>query len=1468
MKVREFRSVAEAAPALLDALAKGGNVARDSLKKMSQDGLLTTKFVAEALQSTMLDLTRATADIPVTVGQAFQNTKTGFAFFVNELNKTYGITQTFSDLLQQVTKVFIGLGDALASGQVKEFTNNLGIAVGVAGGLATTLYILSVANNAANFSLINYAKNLRIVTGLQAAFNLVVAANPYVLAVAAITGIVTALFSMRKSLVEVSGASVTIGNLIASTFDAIKERVGGAIIFVSDSYKKVYSTLSDVFSSLFNFLSETIAGKLLRKLVDAFTNTIKALVGIGARFAKALGLDELSKSFNEYVSDLGQDIVIGAVVRDSKLGKGQFEKPFGGSDNTPAADTKANEERDRFLKQQQEFQKNYAAETALLTLVNQELAKGLSLEEARLEAQKTVDTQKALSMGVTQAQINQQYALRDAIKATEEAEKAIQKQKEFNQKAQEDFYKKEADFLKPEKLEIGDLFGDASKSAGALINVFDTINKQQEEYNELLADAVVYNKDVTNIEKQRSKNELRNIGSILGATKGFFKEKSAGYKVLSAAEKAFRAFELAETVKNFAIKMGFINAETGAYIAGSVTKKATEAGFTAFTVVQKGIQAAASGVAALASSMAGLPFPLNLAAFAATAGLLASIGLNLSGGGKAKGRFAPTNEGTGTVFGDSEAKSESIKRSIDLLAENSKIELPITSAMLRSLQNIEANIGGLTNLVIRSGGAGEKLAAGVNRSKDYTKQGAAVGATIGAFVGGALGSLVGGALGSVVGSLFSTKVKVKGQGFFGGDQKLGDILSEGFNLQEYVDIQKKKKSFGITTKTSNSTKFSAADDAIERQFSLIFAGFYDSIKLAALPLGENLDLVTNRLDNFVVSIGKINLKGLKGAEIQEKLEAVFGAAADSIAQAAIPGLEDFQKVGEGYFETVVRVSSGIEQAAQALREFGVAAVNFKDVINKQGNVSVEIVRQSLLNKEIASQIITRQTGSITVDRTTQANANKAVQDTINTLTAAGFKNIAVTPEFVTTTTREFIGSFGTLLRAVSAPAKQAQAVFGELFTGLVERVGSNFFTTITAVSGEIDFAYDVVSTKLTGIGDIIKSFTGDSVEELVSLVKELYNLRDLQRGFGVVVADVSVAMIQAAGSFDAFKDGVESFYENFTTPQEKIASQTNILTREFARLGLQLPATRDAYKNLVLTAANNTTVAGQEMYGSLIRLSPLFVELREAIEDVGGSAEDVGQSLNDVAKNLYQTIADARSKALTPTQSVDFLLGQFREAQALALSQNGQALATTAGDINSQINPLLEAIKEVYASGTTAQRLIDEVLGGAKAVADRAATEAFTFQDESLRLLQVQVNELEAIRIAIQSGMYSPQNIVASAMGNVFSSGNVVPFAKGGAFTNSIVSSPTLAPMALFGEETPEAIMPLARGSDGSLGVRIVGGGSSSAGVESKLDESNRQSAALVRLQQEANKRIIEKLSAMEERLGGLESAARLEAAS
>jgi hypothetical protein len=72
-----------------------------------------------------------------------------------------------------------------------------------------------------------------------------------------------------------------------------------------------------------------------------------------------------------------------------------------------------------------------------------------------------------------------------------------------------------------------------------------------------------------------------------------------------------------------------------------------------------------------------------------------------------------------------------------------------------------------------------------------------------------------------------------------------------------------------------------------------------------------------------------------------------------------------------------------------------------------------------------------------------------------------------------------------------------------------------------------------------------------------------------------------------------------------------------------------------------------------------------------------------------------------------------------------------------------------------------------------------------------------------------------------NAIGNAFTSAGITRFAKGGAFTNQVIDTPTLFRFAKgtqlgeLGEAGPEAILPLKRNNAGQLGVVAAGGGGS-----------------------------------------------------
>jgi len=161
-------------------------------------------------------------------------------------------------------------------------------------------------------------------------------------------------------------------------------------------------------------------------------------------------------------------------------------------------------------------------------------------------------------------------------------------------------------------------------------------------------------------------------------------------------------------------------------------------------------------------------------------------------------------------------------------------------------------------------------------------------------------------------SLFGKSVSVTGSGISANSQMLKDIMDQGFQGQYYADVQTKKKAFGFSYSTSTSTQYSQLDSELKQQFSAIFRSVGNTVMTAADLLQVETSAVNKRLQEYVVSIGRIDLKNLSGEQIAEKLEAVFGAESDRIARAAIGGFESIQKVGEGYFETLSRVAAQFE----------------------------------------------------------------------------------------------------------------------------------------------------------------------------------------------------------------------------------------------------------------------------------------------------------------------------------------------------------------------------------------------------------------------------------------------------------------------------------------------------------------------------------------------------------------------------
>ena len=128
---------------------------------------------------------------------------------------------------------------------------------------------------------------------------------------------------------------------------------------------------------------------------------------------------------------------------------------------------------------------------------------------------------------------------------------------------------------------------------------------------------------------------------------------------------------------------------------------------------------------------------------------------------------------------------------------------------------------------------------------------------------------------------------------------------------------------------------------------------------------------------------------------------------------------------------------------------------------------------------------------------------------------------------------------------------------------------------------------------------------------------------------------------------------------------------------------------------------------------------------------------------------------------------------------------------------------------------TTLRRAFDGLVFDGKRLSDVLSSVGKSITGNVLNQAMSPVQD--AVGSAVGNGIQSfIGGLLPFANGGVLSSGKVAAFARGG-----IVDGPTHFPMrngaGLMGEAGPEAIMPLARGADGKLGVRAGSGGASGA---------------------------------------------------
>lgn len=325
-----------------------------------------------------------------------------------------------------------------------------------------------------------------------------------------------------------------------------------------------------------------------------------------------------------------------------------------------------------------------------------------------------------------------------------------------------------------------------------------------------------------------------------------------------------------------------------------------------------------------------------------------------------------------------------------------------------SLASSASNLyGALTGGATLAGGLGTgflgSLAGGLNGAGVGSGLTSALGLNIGNSIAGVLGPTVSSSIAAGLGSLaaaapwvagavavFTVAKKAFGRGpkeFSGNSTLSGSIGADGLNASILSDWVKKGGWF-------RSDKRGTDSSAVDAELASGISATYEAIKASsadyARALGLNADSIANRSQAISIAFGKDE------AANQKAIADFFSGVADSVAREVLPDIARFQQQGETVSSTLQRVATNF-QAVQVI--FDGMGVDSASAFRAVGTASIE-ARERLLAFAGGIESLASQTTFFTQNFLSQAEQIAIIQKPLAAqLEALGYAGITTADQF-------------------------------------------------------------------------------------------------------------------------------------------------------------------------------------------------------------------------------------------------------------------------------------------------------------------------------------------------------------------------------------------------------------------------------------------------------------------------------------
>lgn len=502
------------------------------------------------------------------------------------------------------------------------------------------------------------------------------------------------------------------------------------------------------------------------------------------------------------------------------------------------------------------------------------------------------------------------------------------------------------------------------------------------------------------------------------------------------------------------------------------------------------------------------------------------------------------------------------------------------------------------------------------------------------------------------------------------------------------------------------------------------------------------------------------------------------------------GTSTYIRTGETAAQTVTRLSSSLSTVNAAF-----------DVLGST------LYQASLGGAEMAQQLVDLMGGLEQYQTTTTAyyqsyytdaeRAGVATRQLTASLSALGL-NLPATRD-----------AYRDLVEAQDLSTEAGRSTYAALM-GL-----SSAFAAITPSAAELATQLQTAQDAITGLFAALTQSVSEGRAAIAEARKTVNGPAPI-RQFAQIQASIAAA-------------GPDSAVQKVKAAKALVDSAASGLAYEQYRLKNLLGVNKGAGEWYVQQAKNELASAQYTYMDSLIGLvdaSKISVQtlgkLREETVAYYESQRELAAVMQTSAAGVRESIKLSKLQTLTIDQSMAARRAEFSRNYSLALSTTGVTKAGYADQLAGALPQLSQDLASMSASRADWAMSVAQLSAQAAKVADQLdATALKNYQAEANTLLSA----IDAKLLAVNASATSAEAVISKAVNdgatrtaaglqqiiNQLQGKSVSAFAKGGVFTNSVVSTPTLAPMALFGEAGDEAIMPLSRGPGGVLGVQAFG---------------------------------------------------------